>query len=207
MAGEESGGSVFSSVVPALVPVATELLARLAGGAPLVVGPEIDLGIRLAYERPADLGPDRIADAVAGWAAAKGGAVLVVDFGTATTFNAVTAEGVFLGGAIAAGLLTAAEAVARRGARLFEPDLRFPARVIGRSTEECLRSGALWGAAALVDGMIEKMKKEMGGACTIATGGLATFVAPRCAAVDLVDEDLTLKGLMLLYERNRKRSR
>ncbi|MFH1277718.1 MAG: type III pantothenate kinase [Candidatus Eisenbacteria bacterium] len=204
MAEGVSGGGALSCVVPPLTSLATEALARLGGEEPVVAGPLMDHGLHLRYKRPAELGPDRIAGAVAGRAAADGGAVIVVDFGTATTFSAVSAEGEFLGGAIAAGVLTAAEAVARRGATLFEPDLRFTDRVIGRSTEECLRSGGLWGAVALADGMIERMKKEMGEALTIATGGLADLVAPRCGAVDLVDEDLTLKGLKLLYERNRK---
>lgn len=199
----EVEGAVLSTVVPGVRAPLSDALAAIAGEEPLLVGPEIDLGIRLGYERPSMIGPDRIAGAVAGRAAAKGGGVIVVDFGTATTFSAVSEEGVFLGGAIAAGVLTAAGALAQRAARLFEPDLEFPERVIGDSTESSLRSGSLWGAVALTDGMIERIRAEMGGAFTVATGGLGTRIGPRCRSVDLVDEDLTLKGLKLLYERNR----
>jgi type III pantothenate kinase len=195
-------GSVVASVVPEAAPA---LLAALSGfhhGEPLVVGPSIDLGIRIGYERPEELGPDRIADAVAGFAKA-GGAVIVIDLGTATTFNAVTADGTFLGGAIAPGVRTGAEALGRAASRLFTPDLRLPERSIGRSTDEALRSGILWGAVEMVDGMADRMRKEMGGAAVLATGGLAPLVAPRSRVIESSDELLTLKGLKLLYERNR----
>lgn len=198
-------GAVISCVVPALLPPLEGALAGAAGGEVVVVGPRLDLGVTLGYARPDELGPDRIADAVAGHAVSGGRAVVVVDFGTATTFNAVTAEGVFLGGAIAAGVITAARAVARRGVRLFDTEAVFPERIIGRNTDECLRSGSLWGAAAMVDGMVEKMLGEMGGGTAIATGGVAPLVAPRCRTLQRWDSDLTLSGLTLLFERNRRR--
>lgn len=205
-AAGEWEGSVVASVVPAPLEALVTALSRLHPGEPLVVGPSVDLGIRIGYERPEELGPDRIADAVAGHAAA-GGAAIVVDLGTATTFNAVTAEGVFLGGAIAPGIGTAADALARSAARLFRPSFDFPARAIGRSTDESLRSGILWGAAAMIDGMIGRMREELGGAVAIATGGHSSLVGPHLRSIDWVDELLTLRGLMLLDERNRGGSR
>jgi len=195
-------GAVLSSVIPDLVPPLSAALAKITGADPVVVGPSLDLGIEIGYERPEELGPDRIADAVAGYAEVEG-AVVVVDLGTATTFNAVTAEGLFLGGAIAPGLVTGAEAIARRGARLFDTDLSFPDEAIGRSTEEALRSGSLWGAVALVDGMVERFRNELGGCVVLATGGLAGIVAPRAERIDRWDPLLTLKGLTRIYERNR----
>jgi type III pantothenate kinase len=195
-------GSVVATVVPAHLEMLTTALSGLHRGEPLVVGPSIDLGIRIGYERPADLGPDRIADAAAGHAEV-GGAVIVVDLGTATTFNAVTADGIFLGGAIAPGIGTGADALARAASRLFRPSLTFPERVIGRTTEESLRSGILHGAVTMIDGMADLLRAEMGGAVVIATGGFAPLVAPQSRTIDRSDELLTLKGLKLLYERNR----
>jgi len=201
-AGKPIEGSVVATVVPAHLADLVGALSRLHEGEPLVVGPSIDLGVRIGYERPEELGPDRIADAVAGFAEAKG-AVIVVDLGTATTFNAVTEDGVFLGGAIAPGIRTGADALARRTARIARAELVFPERALGTSTDEAVRSGILWGAVAMIDGMVTRIRDEMGGGLAIATGGLAALVAPRSRAIDRADPLLTLKGLKLLYERNR----
>ncbi|MFH1679366.1 MAG: type III pantothenate kinase, partial [Candidatus Eisenbacteria bacterium] len=145
---------------------------------------------------------DRIADAVAGFAEARG-AVVVVDLGTATTFNAVNSDGVFLGGAIAPGVRMGADALAGRAARLHRAELAFTERAIGRSTDESIRSGVLWGAASMIDGMVARIRDELGGGMVIATGGLSSLVAPRSRSIDRVDPLLSLKGLRLLYERNR----
>jgi len=202
-----SAEGLEDSVAAAVVPESTEALREALaafhpGREPLLVDHATPSGLRLGYERTEELGPDRIADAVAGRDRA-GGAVVVVDLGTATTFNAVDREGVFLGGAIAPGVRTGAEGLARRGARLFETELLCPERAIGRSTEEAIRSGVLWGAAAMVDGMAARILEEMGGGSAVGTGGWAPLVCPRTSLVREWDVDLTLKGLRLLSLRNR----
>lgn len=203
VAAESLLGSAAAVVVPERAAPLREALAAIhVGRDPLFVDRTIRMNIRLGYERPEELGADRIADAAAGYDRV-GGAVVVVDLGTATTFNAVDARGVFLGGAIAAGVRTAVERLARRAARLFEAELRFPERAIGRSTEEALRSGALYGAAAMVDGMVERILEELGGGAAVGTGGFAAMICPRTRLVREWDEDLTLKGLRLLSRLNR----
>lgn len=200
--GDEVDGSIVSSVVPERLSLLVDAMRVIHTMEPLVAGPDLELGLRIGYSRPEELGSDRIADAVAGYEEARG-AVIVVDFGTATTFNAVTADGVFLGGAISPGVITAGSGLTERAARLFDTGLEFPESAIGRSTDEGIRSGLLWGAVSLVDGMVDRIRNEMGGAHVIGTGGLAQAIVPRSRTIRQWDADLTLKGLKLLYERNR----
>lgn len=205
MAGHEGGsidGMVIASVVPALTTAYEELGERLTGTRPLVVGPGLKTGLPIAYENPREVGADRIVNAIAA-IAVFGAPVIVIDFGTATTLDVVDRGGSYLGGAIAPGVETSAEALFRRAARLSAVDLDPPAHVIGRNTRESIQSGLLFGEAARVDGLVRRTIAELGYECTVvATGGLAERIAPLCETVSAVDGDLTLKGLALVWERN-----
>ncbi len=193
---------VVSSVVPSLTAAYEELALRATGVAPLVVGPGVRTGMPIAYENPHEIGADRIVNAVAA-VAEHGSPVIIVDFGTATTFDVVDASGAYLGGAIAAGVETSAEALFRRAARLSAVDLETPAHVIGRNTRESLQAGLLFGEAAMVDGIVRRTWAELGAEClVVATGGLAERMAPLCETIGVVDPDLTLKGLLHVWRRN-----
>lgn len=194
---------VISSVVPALTAAYEDLARGATGVEPLVVGPGIKTGLPIAYENPHEIGADRIVNAIA--AVERFGApVIVVDLGTATTLDVVDASGAYLGGAIAPGLETSAGALFSRAARLSAVDLEPPVRTIGRNTRESVQAGLLMGHAALIDGLVHRIWDELGGPCAVvATGGLAARIAPLCTTVDAVDDDLTLKGLALIWKRNR----
>lgn len=195
-------GVVIASVVPTLTAAYGELAERACGCIPLVVGPGVKTGLPIAYENPHEVGADRIVNAVAA-IAAHGAPVIVVDFGTATTLDVVDSSGAYLGGAIAAGIETSAEALFRRAARLSAVDLEPPARAIGRNTRESVQSGLLLGEAAMVDGLVRRTWAELGYECpVVATGGLAVRMAPLCETVTAVDTDLTLQGLALVWRRN-----
>jgi type III pantothenate kinase len=193
---------VVSSVVPALTAAYIELATRATGVAPLVIGPGVKTGLPVAYDNPHEIGADRIVNAVAA-VAAYGAPVIVVDFGTATTLDVVDASGAYVGGAIAPGVETGAEALFRRAARLSAVDLETPQHVIGRTTRESVQSGLILGAAAMVDGLVRRTWAELGSECpVVATGGLAELVAPLSETIGPVDPDLTLTGLILIWERN-----
>lgn len=199
---EAVAGIVVASVVPALTAAYEALAERACGCEPLVVGPGIKTGLPVAYENPREVGADRIVNAVAA-IAAYGAPVVVVDFGTATTLDVVDDKGSYMGGAIAAGIETSAEALFRRAARLSAVDLEPPSHVIGRNTRESVQSGLLLGQAVMVDGLVRKTWAELGYECpVVATGGLAATMAPLCETLGEVDVDLTLKGLALVWRRN-----
>jgi len=200
---EGSGAqSVLCSVVPALTAPWRTALRAVTGREPFEVTAK-DSPIALQVTEPDSVGPDRIANAFGG-RALHGSPCIVVDLGTATTFDCVSKQGAFVGGAIAPGLSTAAEELFRRAARLANVELRRPERAVARTTAENLRVGVLWGYAALVDGLVRRMRSELGGRPkVVATGGLAPMVAPECETVDLVDDGLTLKGLQLLWAASR----
>jgi type III pantothenate kinase len=201
--GTSSGAvSVLCSVVPSLTSPWRDALRAVTGREPLEVTAQ-DSPIPLQVTEPDAVGPDRIANALAG-RTLHGSPCIVVDLGTATTFDCVSKQGAFVGGAIAPGLSTAAEELFRRAARLSNVELRRPERAVARTTAENLRVGVLWGYAGLVDALVRRMRSELGGRPkVIATGGLARMVAPECETVDLVDDGLTLKGLRLLWEASR----
>lgn len=193
---------VLSSVVPALTDHYQEMAERATGNAPMVVGPGIKTGMPIKYDNPHEVGADRIVNGVAAYAA-YGGPVIVVDFGTATTLDVIDAGGAYLGGAIAPGVETSAEALFSRAARLAKVDLEAPTKVIGTNTRESVQAGLLLGEAAMVDGLVRRAWDEIGTQCrVVATGGLAGRMAPLCQTVTDVDDDLTLKGLLIIHSRN-----
>ena len=194
---------VIASVVPALN-LTLERMAKVDFRlTPVFVDHTKRTGLTIVYDRPSDLGADRIVDAVA--AVAKYGApCIVVDFGTATTFNVVNSAGEFIGGAISPGLMTCAEALFARAAKLPRVEFTRPAKVIGSSTVSAMQSGLYYGYAGLVDAMIAKIIDELGATPrVIATGGLAHAVSPASRSIEVVDDMLTLEGLRLVYERNK----
>ena len=193
---------IVSSVVPALSDAYEALAAGVLGAPPKVVGPGLKTGMPVRYDNPHEVGADRIVNAVAAYEA-FGGPVIVVDFGTATTLDVVDADGAYRGGAIAPGVETSAEALFAKAARLSKVDLDPPERVIGRNTRESVQSGLLVGEAVMVDGLVSRIRAELGARATVvATGGLAERMAQLCETVEHVDPDLTLKGLMIVYARN-----
>ena len=198
-------GVVVCSVVPALTGEVVAMTEAAFNLEPVVVGPDVDLGIEIDYGDPREVGPDRLANAVAARHLVEGPAI-VVDFGTATTVDVVTGDGHYLGGAIAPGLLTSAENLFRRAALLHRVALEPPDRVIGRSTEDSLRSGIVFGAAGQVDEIVRRVVEEWGEEPrVIATGGIAEKIALFSKVIDVVEPDLTLLGLSLIYERVKNR--
>jgi type III pantothenate kinase len=196
---------VVGSVVPDLSTAYRALALKYLDREALVLGPGVRTGLAIAIDNPRELGADRIANAVAAHRR-HGGPCIVVDFGTATTFDAVSAAGEYLGGAIAPGIETSLDALAARAARLVKVDLVAPDRVIGRSTVESMRSGVVYGAVAMVDGVVARMKEELGGdAVVIATGGLAELVCRHSLEIDENDPRLTLEGLRIVHDLNARR--
>ncbi len=194
---------ILSTVVPALQMPLEEMSRRFFGIEALVVGPGIKTGMPILYDAPRDVGADRIVNAVAAFEA-YGGPCVVVDFGTATTFDAISAKGEYLGGAICPGIGISAEALFQRAARLPRVEIVRPATVIGKNTVGSMQSGLYFGYLGLVEGMVSRMKAELGGSpVVVATGGLAPLLLGESGGVDHVDSLLTLTGLRILHERNR----
>jgi type III pantothenate kinase len=193
---------IIASVVPPLTDVIVDAVRKAFARDPLVVGPKTRSGMAILYETPREVGTDRIVNAVAAYDQVKGGAI-VVDFGTATTFDCVTDKGEYRGGVIAPGIQISAEALFSRAAKLHPVDIAKPARVVGRNPVQSMQSGIVFGYAGLVDGVVGRIKAELGYPCTvIGTGGFARLIAPETKTIDRVDDILTLQGLRLLYERN-----
>ncbi len=193
---------IISCVVPPLLGTFLEVAQSLFGVDPLVVGPGVKTGVRIRTDNPREVGADRIANAAAA-ARIHGLPAILIDFGTATTFDAISQEGDYLGGAIAPGMALAAEALAAGAAQLHRFEVRFPPAVIGKNTVHAMQSGLVWGYVALVEGMVERMKKELGDSpVVVATGGLAPLVAESIPSIDKVDPVLTLEGLRIIHELN-----
>jgi type III pantothenate kinase len=193
----------ISNVVPPVQQTLEWMCEKYFGLAPYTVDPGVNTSIPIDVDNPREIGPDRIVNAVAA-RARYGPPFIIIDFGTATTFDCVNAAGVFIGGAIAPGITTATDALLSRAARLYRVELVRPKEAIGRNTVTNIQSGVVYGYAGLVDGIVERMKAEMEGRPrVIATGGLATLMANVARSIEHVDDDLTLEGLRLLYEQSR----
>jgi type III pantothenate kinase len=197
---------IMGSVVPPLTGTVRTMLQRYFGVTPLNVDPGVNTGMPILYENPAEVGADRIVNAVAAYerfGRGRSRPLVVVDFGTATTFDAITAGGEYLGGAICPGVQISADALFLRAARLPRIDVRKPDRVVGQTTVGAMESGLFYGYVGMVEGLVRRMSDELGGhAMCIATGGLADVIAPETSLIEHVDADLTLQGLRIVWERN-----
>src|SRR3954453_8175849 len=194
--------SIVSSTVPQLRPEWTAMARRYLGHEMLVVGPGLKTGMPIRYDNPREIGPDRLVNAVAGFER-LGGPCVIVDFGTAVTHDVVSAEGEYLGGVIFPGVEISLEALSDRAAALPKIDLVEPRSLIGKSTVDAIRSGMIFGYAAMVDGIVGRLRGQLGAETkALATGGLAQIVVPFCDSIDVVDDLLTLTGLRLIWERN-----
>jgi type III pantothenate kinase len=201
---EQVTASIVASVVPALSDPIGTALKRAFGHKALAVGPGIKTGMPILYENPREVGADRIVNAIAAFErVAEGHGCIVVDFGTATTFDCVSNKGEYLGGVIAPGMQISAEALFTRAAKLPRAEIVKPPRAIGRNTVHSMQSGIVFGYVGLVDGLVQRLRGELGYPCkVIATGGLAVLIAPESEVIEETDPDLTLEGLRILYERN-----
>jgi len=200
---EQVSGVAIASVVPPLTPTFEKVCRDYMGQKPLVVNAGVRTGLRIRYDNPRDVGADRVVDAAA-VRELYGVPACVVDFGTGTTFDAVSAEGDYLGGAIAPGIGIAAQALFERAAKLPRVELTRPPSVIGRNTPHAMQSGLVFGYVGLVEGMVARFKEELGpDTRIIATGGLAEIIVRETDVVDVVDQWLTLHGLRVIYELNR----
>ena len=199
-------GIILGSVVPPLTPTIVAMAERYLGVKALTIDPAVDTGMPILYENPWEVGADRIVNGVAAYEKFGRQAMLpliVVDFGTATTLDAITAKGEYLGGAICPGVQISADALFQRAARLPRIDVRKPARIVGRTTVGAMESGLFYGYVGMVEGLVRRMTDELGGsAVCVATGGLADVIAPETPLIQHVDPDLTLHGLRIVWERN-----
>ena len=198
-------GAIISSVNPNLNYTFENMVKTYFGFKPMTVGLGLKTGLNVRYDNPRELGADRVADSVAAYRI-YGGPCIVIDCGTATTFNVVSGDGEFLGGAISFGLKSAAEALANSAARLPEVELAVPKHAIGKTTTANMQSGIIYGYAGIIDSMVSRIKKEMGlpNVKVIATGGIANLVNDCISIIDIVDRTLTLRGLNIIYHLNEK---
>ena len=193
----------IASVVPPLITTFQELCGRFFEREPFFVGPGVRTGVRVQFENPKEVGPDRIANALATYRR-YGGPAVVIDLGTATTFDAISSEGDYVGGAIAPGMGIAADALFQRTARLPRIELMRPRSAIGRTTVAGMQSGIVFGYVGLIEGLVARFQRELGSARVIATGGLAEVIAKETTVIEVVDQNLTLDGIRMIYELNHK---
>jgi type III pantothenate kinase len=196
-------GVAISSVVPELTLIYQRMVKKYLTKDPLLINPDLDLGMNILYQDPYTVGADRICNAVAG-KLKYGTPLIILDFGTATTFDCLDKNGDYLGGIICPGIESAAAVLHFKAAKLPKIDLVFPDKIIGRTTEESMQSGILYGSLRLIEGMIPAIRKELDSECkVIATGGLAGLIASHTGSIDKVDESLNIEGIYLIYCRNR----
>ena len=195
---------IISSVVPPVFNSVRTGVVKIIGKQPMVVGPGLKTGLNIHVDVPSQVGSDRIVIAVAALAEYKA-PLLLLDLGTATTIEAVEPENVYMGGVIFPGVRVSLDALTSRAAQLPGISLDQPKQVIGKNTVDCMRSGMMYGTAAMIDGLVERMEEELGHRCTlIATGGLAQFITPLCKREIILEKDLLLKGLNIIYKKNKK---
>lgn len=195
---------IISSVVPPVFNSVRTGVIKIIGKQPMVVGPGLKTGLNIHVDVPSQVGSDRIVIAVAALAEYKA-PLLLMDLGTATTIESVEPDNVYMGGVIIPGVRVSLDALTSRAAQLPGISLDQPKQVIGKNTVDCMRSGMMFGTAAMIDGLVERMEEELGHRCTlIATGGLAQFIAPLCKREIILDKDLLLKGLNIIYKKNKK---
>lgn len=202
LTNQEFDGAIISSVVPSLTHTLRDAVVRLTGKQVMIVGPGIKTGLKIMLDNPAQLGSDRVADAVA---AVHGYScpLIIVDMGTATTVSAIDQNKNFLGGMIIPGLRVSLESLTSRTSQLPNISLDPPKKVIGSNTVDCMRSGIIYSTASSIDGVIERIEDEIGEKCTvISTGGLAKTIIPYCKHDIIIDDMLLLKGLMIIYNKN-----
>ncbi|HYB95788.1 MAG TPA: type III pantothenate kinase [Vicinamibacterales bacterium] len=199
-------GIVVASVVPPLTNTLVTMATEYFGRVPLLFEPAVNAGIPVLIDNPTEVGADRVINSIAAHAKyGKGLPIIVIDFGTATTFDAVSAKGEYLGGIICPGPQVSADALVQRTAKLPRIDVRKPPRVIGTNTIAAMQSGLFWGYVEMVEGLVRRMTVELGGAAVVvATGGLASIVATESTLIEHVDAELTLRGLRLVWERGHR---
>lgn len=203
IAFSDIGGCVFASVVPPLTGIFASLARRYLNVEPVIVGEDIETGVRILYDNPHEVGADRIVNALA-VQRKYGTPAIVVDFGTATTFDVISAEGDYMGGIIAPGMGISAEALFQRAAKLPEVELTAPPTAIGKNTINSMQAGLVLGYVAMVEGLIQRIEDELGAAAhVVATGGLGDLIAAHTASIQHVDTNLTIEGLRMIYEMNR----
>ena len=201
-------GVILGSVVPPLTNTIRLMTEQYFGVKTIVVDPGVNTGMPIRYDNPSEVGADRIVNGVAAWerfGKDRGRPMIVVDFGTATTLDAITEKGEYLGGAICPGVQISADALFQRAAKLPRIDVRKPSRIVGRTTVGAMESGLFYGYVGMVEGLVRRMSDELGGnAICVATGGLADVISPETPLIEHVDADLTLHGLRLVWERNQR---
>jgi type III pantothenate kinase len=201
---EDVSDIIISCVVPSLLNVLEEFSQRYLGIKPMIVGPGLRTGIQIKYDNPKEVGADRVVNAVAAYEKYRTG-LIIVDFGTATTFDCVSQDGAWIGGAIAPGLIISCDALFEKASKLPRVEIfAKPKNVIAKDTISAMNAGIIYGFAGLVDGIVKRIKKEMGGMLkVIATGGIAPIIFKESETIEHVDESLTLEGLMIIHGRNR----